>query len=495
MQFQFPKKTLRCLNCVVEEVKNTEVTQELRLTDGMPDIGRVLAAWGQVMLRSKQWLGDEISLSGGVKMWVLYAPEDNTEPRVTEGWIPFQIKWDVRGDGREGPVRMMPLLRYADGRSVSARKIMLRAGIGVLAQGMCPMEAEVYVPEEVPKQVQVLKKTYPVWVPVEAGEKTFQQDEDLEAGGIRKLISYRVCPEITEKRVLADKIAIKGCTNLHLVFVDDDGKINSRNAELPFSQLIELDGSYGPDARGDIRMAVTDLETDLPEGGDLRVKCAMVAQYLVDDRQILELAEDAYCPGRTLTFDTVSPEFPSVLDEKNEVLNLRQTLNGQNGTVVDVCYLPDHPRIRQSTDYADLEFPGTFQILYYRDDGMLHSITQRCEETIQLHADGSCRVTALVQPSDQIQVTAASDELILSKPLQIQIRTGSGKGLPMLTSLEIGPSEDADPERPSVILRRAGDDSLWDIAKVCGSTVDAIKNLNEGTDCLTADRMLLIPVI
>ena len=109
MGLQFQSNVCRCLKTAAREVRNAELTQEVRLRDGMPDIGRVLAAWGQVMLRSKQWLGDEISLSGGVKMWVLYAPEDNTDPMVTEGWIPFQIKWDVRGDGREGPVRMIPL--------------------------------------------------------------------------------------------------------------------------------------------------------------------------------------------------------------------------------------------------------------------------------------------------------------------------------------------------------------------------------------------------
>lgn len=495
MQFQFPQKTLKCLSCALEEVKHTEVTQELRLTDGMPDIGRVLAVWGQVMLRSKQWMDDEISLSGGVKMWVLYAPEDNTQPRVTEGWIPFQIKWDVRHGGREGTVRMMPLLRYADGRSVSARKMMLRAGIGVLAQGMCPMETEVYVPEELPEQVQVLKKTYPVWLPVEAGEKTFQLDEDLEDHGIGKLISYRVCPEITEKRVLADKIAFKGCTNLHLVFLNGDGRITSKDYELPFSQLIDLDGSYGSDARGDIRIAVTDMEADLLEEGNLRVKCAMVAQYLVDDRQILELAEDAYCPGRALTFDTALLELPAVLEENWQTRNPAQTLIGHDGTVADACYLPDHPRIRQSTDYVDVELPGIFQILYYRDDGTLQWITNRCEETMQLQADENCHMTVLVRNSGQIRISAASEDAMISAPLQIQIRTGSGKGLTMLTSLELGQSEEPDPGRPSVILRRAGDDTIWDIAKECSSTVEAIQNANEGTDCLTADRMLLIPVI
>lgn len=495
MQFSFPKKVLQFLECAVEEVKNVEITQELRLTDGMPDIGRVLTAWGQVMLRSKQWVSGEISLSGGVKMWVLYVPEDNTEPRVTEGWIPFQMKWDARKTDREGPVRMMPLLRYADGRSVSPRKLMLRAGVGVLAQGMYPMEAEVYVPEELPEQVQILKSAYPVRLPVEAGEKTFLVDEDLELEGTSMLISYTALPEITEKRILTDKIAFKGCTNLRLVFAGYEGKIRSVNLELPFSQLVDLDGNYGTEAQADIRMAVTDLEADMPEEGKLRVKCGMVAQYLVDDRQILELAEDAYCPGRALTFETASPEFPVVVEERTEVINPEQTLNDHNGTVVDVRYLPDHPRMRLCSDQADLELPGVFQILYYREDGTLQSATLRCEDSMQLRADGNCHLAAFAQPSNQIRTSSSVDGITFSSSLQMLIRTYLDQGLTMLTSVELGENEVRDSECPSVILRRAEEESLWDIAKACGSTVDAIRNANSGLGQGTGDRMLLIPVL
>ena len=53
MELQFGKTTCRCLNRAAREVRNEELTQEVRLPDGMPDVGRVIAAWGQVILRSK----------------------------------------------------------------------------------------------------------------------------------------------------------------------------------------------------------------------------------------------------------------------------------------------------------------------------------------------------------------------------------------------------------------------------------------------------------
>ena len=101
MELQFRKSTIPYLNRVIREVQNQEQTQEIRLTDGMPDIGKILCAWGQVVVRSKEWRNDSASFSGGVMVWVLYAPEDGTQPRTLESWIPFLMKWDLPRDSRD----------------------------------------------------------------------------------------------------------------------------------------------------------------------------------------------------------------------------------------------------------------------------------------------------------------------------------------------------------------------------------------------------------
>ena len=81
MELQFEKREISCLTQAVRGVKEQEVTQEIRLTDAMPDVGRVLAGWGQVVLRGKEWQGSQMTASGGVQATILYAPEDGTAPR------------------------------------------------------------------------------------------------------------------------------------------------------------------------------------------------------------------------------------------------------------------------------------------------------------------------------------------------------------------------------------------------------------------------------
>ena len=69
-----------------------------------------------------------------------------------------------------------------------------------------------------------------------------------------------------------------------------------------------------------------------------------------------------------------------------------------------------------------------------------------------------------------------------------------GEAIPMITGLAVEEKPASGP-RPGLILRRAGIDTLWDMAKVCGSTEEAIRQANGLSEDPAPERMLLIPVI
>lgn len=497
MQLQFAKSAIRCLGTALQDVHTAEVTQELRLPDGMPDIGRILTTWGQIQLRSKEWQGSTVVISGGVMTWTLYAPEDGTEPRSVENWIPFQMKWELPQSDREGPLRVLPLLRFADSRSLSSRKMMVRSGVAAHVHGMYPMEAEIPSATEVPEDVQALKKTYPLRLPVECGEKTFLMDEETNvvdgASGEEKLLALTVTPEISEKKVLTSRLVFKGMLNVHLVYRDGDGRVHSRNLPLAFSQLTELDRNHSQEAQADIRMAVTSLEADLDQG-KLRLKCGLVAQYLLDDRQILELIEDAYSPWRQVRTEESSVTLPVILEDRSQTLTAEQTVMGQHGQSADAVFLPDFPRVRHTGDDVEMEFPGMFQGLVYDENDALQGIGSRWEGKLTLPAHVDSRIQTDVSAGD-VQAMNAAEGLIYSTPLSVSMRIGSEQEFPVVTGLELGELQEPDPARPSLILRNAAGESLWDLAKNSGSTVAAISAANGLAGEPAADQMLLIPVV
>ena len=102
MDLQFNQSVIKYLRTVSREYQTQEQTQEIRIPDGMPDIGIVLACWGQPVLRGKEWRTEHVGITGGVMAKVLYLPEDVGVPQVVEVWLPFQMKWTIPGAGQDG---------------------------------------------------------------------------------------------------------------------------------------------------------------------------------------------------------------------------------------------------------------------------------------------------------------------------------------------------------------------------------------------------------
>lgn len=497
MKLQFQSSGLKCLQKVAGEVKNTELTQELKLPDTMPDIGRVLGAWGQLLIRGKEWRSDHIAVSGGVMVWVLYTPEEGGAPQCLETWIPFQSKWDIADTQRDGVIRVSGLLRFVDARSISARKMMLRAGASILAQAWLSGQTELATPDEVPEDIRLLRNTYPVRLPVETGEKPFALDEELPLSGSggkpEKLVYYTLQPQIMEQKVMSDKAVFRGVAMVHVLYRTEAGEMRSYDVELPFSQYAELEAEHNPDAEVRVVPAVTSLEIDLEENGGLHLKAGLTGQYMIYDKMDIALVEDAYSPIRDVQVIREELMLPALLEERSESVTAEKAADVTGTQVVDVTFYPDRPDTTAIATDGTVTLGGQFQMLYYDAEGSLQSVMQRWEDQQQLRADETCEMDIYISLTGKPQASMGADTT-LRADVQMQFVIASGAGMPMIRELEIGQCREPDPNRPSLILRAAGTDGLWDLAKRTGSTVEAIQKANGLEQEPLDGRLLLIPI-
>ena len=500
MELQFGGSTCRFLKAAVREVHSTELTQEVRLSDGMPDIGRVLTSWGQIILRSKEWQSDLVTVSGGIMVWVLYVPEDGTPVRCVDTWVPFQLKWETNEPHSEGAVRAYPLLRYVDGRGVSPRKMMIRASVGAMGEAWSLRQLQVYHPTEVPQDVQLLKHTYPIRLPVEISEKTFLLDDDLQmpAGAVQpeRLLAYTIAPQLQEKRISGDKLVVRGAGKLHVLYRCSEGKIHAADLEIPISQYAQLEKIYDSDANADVMMGITSLELIQNDGQQLRIKCTMAAQYLISDRYLIDVVEDAYSPNREVELRMEEVKLPSVAEQRSELVQAHQKIQGISADyIVDAWCLPDFPRQNRNGDQVTLDCAGQFQMLYYAADDTLQSGTCGWESAVQIMADSNSNMSFLVQQPNAVQAVPAADEMHFNTQIKLELNTELETNLQTVTGLELGQLQEPDDDRPSLILCRSYGESLWELAKRCGSTVDDIRRINHLDAEPRCEQMLLIPVV
>ena len=150
------------------------------------------------------------------------------------------------------------------------------------------------------------------------------------------------------------------------------------------------------------------------------------------------------------------------------------------------------PEKRRNSDGAELEIPCQFSALYYDTEGLLQSATTKFSGTHGVDADS---MDAWTQPDGTLQAIAGMDSTIMRGGYSLQIGHTEDVELMPVSALTADEPREKDPARPSLILRKAGNSSLWDIAKQCGATVKAIQEANDLQGEPDPDRVLLIPVL
>lgn len=498
MELPFEKKVCRYWKQKLYTLVNQEETQEIRLPESMPDVGRVICSWGQAVIRSKDWRSGGIGVSGGVMVWVLYAPEGGGDLQHIESWIPFQSRAEFPDDGEDGTIRVECLLKSVDARSISSRKLMLRTGIGMLVQILVPESAQISNPGELPPDLEVLNRTYPLVLTRETGEKTFLLDEELSlprgSRPVKQLIYYRMEPELLDQKVMGSKAVFRGIGKLHVLYLDDEGELNSADLELPFAQYMDLDGDYEPDAMVSNLLCLTSLELDMLPEGTLHLKCGMVSQYIINAESVINVLEDIYSPCRSVEAERQELILPAWLEERQQSVDVSQSLPMEDGTLVDQHFMPIPPVVTRQPGGVSIETGGNFQTLLKDQNGEYIGKNLNSRERTELKTE--CDTICFARPKGSVECRRDAGNWRVETQILLSIGSLCTHPIEMVTSVQAGEAGTPDPERPSVIIRSLGEyPGLWDLAKNNGSTVSAIRKLNKLEGEPEKNRLLLIPVI
>ena len=492
MEILFSKTTIPCLRQVKNEIQSLEETQELRMPEEYPDIGKILGTWGQVLLRGKEWRDDCMMVSGGVMTWILYRAEgESGELRTVEAWIPFQMKWDLPPTQHDGTIRVIPLLRSVDARTTSARKMVARVTVALLGEAFVQDEVQISTLPELPEDMNVLQQSYLLQLPREAGEKSFDMEEELSLPSscpkIGQVIRFSLQPELIDQKVLSGKLVFRGTAIVHILYQSADGELNTWDFEVPFSRYAELDDLYEQEATSSINLAVTSLELQEAADGTLCLKAGMTGQYIIYDRALATIGQDAYSNYRDVQIHHDDVYLPAVLEMRQRTITA-ESGSQADGRIIDAAFYPDQPQIQRNNDEVMVVLSGQFHLLAEKDQQLVGAV-HKCSATLSMTTEKDVKTTVVAIPSGKPDTSGK-----LSADILVETLCVTTQGIPMIISLDAGVLCEENTEKPSLILRKAGRDSLWKIAKDCGSTVDAICKTNQLDGEVDPLSVLLIPI-
>lgn len=484
----------------LDTIYQEEVTEQ-QLPDSLPQIEQILSCSGAVFVKNKEITDGKAVLSGQIRACVLYRAEGESAPQTVEKEWEFNVCKELPASETEQTVFCRSWIKRIDAKMLNSRKLLIRANIGCSFTVYSPSSVSVNVPAEPPKTLQLLKNAYDMLLPSYIGETEFRMNEECAlpetAAGISKILRCSAGYRVSESKTVGDKAVFKGDVLLHIFYASSTGSLHCFDTELPFSHYTELNGEAETgDARVFLQPVSAEIDTDGQEDTKrILISLCAASQVVVYDKKRVELIEDAYVTRGELDAEWQELQLPAMLDSQTLNVSSELSVAAMADKVFDAQVYADRPVVRRDGEKMKAVVPVFAWVLILDRDGKLQGKEVKNEITCDTACASDSACSAACDIFEQPVCLASYDAVTLRLTAQMCIDNCMGSKLHTLRSAKVDLQKAGEHARASLIAKRAGEESVWEIAKSCGSTVEAICEANGlSSGVVQEGAILLIPM-
>ena len=479
-----------------------EETLETIVPDANPDILRLIDTQGKVLLKSKEVMDGRVTLTGTARLTVLYRPEGGTGPCRLEVGIPFSVSAEERRLTTGCVVTAVARVAGADTRTINPRKILTRVevavGIKVFCTGTTILCTGVQAEGGTAEEWKEAHRPYCVSA-VQEKQVTFEDDLSIPAGrpAAEELICNRVELNCHEAKLIGNKLIFKGDAAVRLLYRPVGGGLDAADFTLPFSQITEVIG-VGEDGHCQVDVSLNGAEFSLGEDGrKISVTLSMLAQVVVREEREIELLADTYSTCCPVKADCVPYSYRRRREAgvgRQMVRQLIETgLSVQS--VVDSYCLVGQTTQRREGNRLNLTAEVILTAVCMTEDGDFSAMSRSLEVCCPVDVPVECQCSFECRCGELVAMPT-TDGVEVRFPVEFPYFCEQEAQGMVVREVKIEEDcGDGGNEKPSIVLRllRSGE-SLWEVAKRYGTTIEDIVRANELDGVLPGtETLLLIP--
>lgn len=485
-----------------------EVTAETIVPDYCPDIARIIHTEGSVYIHGREARDGRAEVSGTVRVSVLYTPEAEGGIRTLEFSMPFTVESDHQS--LAGCACLMAEVEQEglESRMLNPRKIFTHCKLAVRMTGyrkapLC-FAADVEAGEGLCVEKRQERQRTILLTHILENDISFTEELELSPGrpGAAELLSRRVRAAVTETKLVGNKLILKGVFTVSVLYRTMEGGCGSVTEELPFSQIMEAEGA-AENAGVSLRLQMTgadlQLDTDDPEGRRISAALYLHVTALLRQEQEITLLSDLYSTACDMTYEAAPLELTGLYETMTRRQTVREVLETGVAaeSLLSVSVSCGGTAVSREGSGVRLRTGATVRVLYL-DEGGAVLMAERCiDVNCPVELPEECRVTARAECPEEAQGSLGDRGIEVRFPVDFRVKAVTRTKRSCVSSAKLDPAAPKDLSgAPSLVLRRLGrQESAWDLAKSCHTTIRAILAANqlEQEEDLPREALLLIP--
>lgn len=478
---------------------------DMIVPDSKPDILNTICTSGVVSVYKKEVQDGKIRLDGAINTYIMYMPDGNEDTvRGLNTSIDFSENISVSNCTEGMDVISDVKIKSIEAKVINGRKVGIKATLEVSLKVYSNEEVEVINDIQNENNIQILKENLKVNSLVGRGETKIYAKDNIQIDNmdnLAEILKAHVCLVDKDIKISYNKVLTKSEAEVKIMYLTEDNRINMVNSKIPVVGFIDIpnvtEGNLC-DVNYEIKNII--IKPNSQQEHSIYIEIEIEVVCCIYEEKDINLIQDMYSPTQNLKFE--KRQIMTMTDKQNisNIKQIREKVNlkdveGLNLKDVDVTNtIINENKINSKILY---ESEMNLQFIFENDKKQViekevkipyEYVVENLQNGENLNADTNIEVKA--------QDFIVQDGGVINCSVDLQNDTNLYRmvNLNMLDSIEEdGEREEQDYSIVIYIVKKG--DTLWNIAKEFGTTVDGIARVNgiENRDLIVPGQKLYIP--
>lgn len=506
MAIKFSKNNL-CINQIIEQKTEKFIIEGDEIVpDVKPDVLSIVSANGNVCMYKKEVQDGKIKLEGTINSYVVYVADDeNSSIRALNANIDFSKTIEIKSVKNGMDLDCKTDLTNIECRILNGRKISLKVSVQVGLTVYSSENIEYIDTINERNDIQTLNDRISVNSIIGKGDtKVYAKDTVAidNVDNLSEIMKVEISLENKENKISYNKILTKADTIVKIMYLTDDGRINTVSATIPVMGFIDMQ-NINEDSISDVNYELKNLiiKPNNASEHSIHVEAEFEINCTVYKKQEINIIQDLYSKTTDITFTQKTIRLIREKQEVKETLNIRkqETIDEiRQNKIYDVDV---KPRIISSQiENGKVTYQGEMNLTFvYAQDNTSRIGVKTLVEPFDFTVTSASMTT---KTKIETTMEIAKKDFVVMPDSTIDMKVDINFKLNIIKDSEINlietvnESEAKKKENFSIVIyyTRVGD-TLWKIAKKFGSTVEEIVKVNsiENQDMIMPGEQLFIP--
>lgn len=506
MSIKMSKDNL-CINQIMgQKCEKVIVEGDEIVPDIKPDILSIINSNGTVCIYKKEIQDGKVKIDGNINMYVTYiADNENAEIKSLNINLDFSKSVEMRDIRANMQLDCRNELIETECRIINGRKISAKATIEFNLTAYSNENVEYIKEIEDSDDIQILTKKLNVNSLVGSASTKVYAKDTISIDGIDNLseiIKVNVQVENKENKISYNKVLAKADTIVKVVYLTQDNRVNTASASISIMGFMDVQ-NITEENICDVNYQIRNLivKPNSVEEHSIYVEAEFEISCMVYENKQINMIQDMYSRTKDLEYKMQNITIMQGKKTINEICNIRKQEQIQEIGQNKICDVDVKPMITNYTiDNGSISYQGNINLTFiYMSTNSSSMQAKTIIEPFEFvltsnEVTSRSKIQTSVEVAKQEFLVMPDESIDMKIDLNFSVETTTENNINLIR--EVDEIENRAKEKYSVVIYyvKKGD-TLWNIAKRFGSSVEEIVSVNciEDEDKIMPGQQLFIP--